>query len=152
MFVCCRRAAGQRDAYIHIWGCRGSQWDGCSSEVHIPEFFFHQPQCHHHLLELQTPETRARRVSKCTKQGHTSNLPHCVREHPPPHSTERGVRESSGSLQSIQDSVCLYVCAYLEWSEKEVAGLGLCLICLFENKIASFPRRTVWYDFLSFTV
>jgi len=60
-FVCSRRrAAGQRDAYIHIWGHGGRQRDRCSSEVHVPELLGHQPQQHRHLLELQTPQTRPR--------------------------------------------------------------------------------------------
>lgn len=40
------------------------------------------------------------------------NLPHCVKEHPPPHPSKRGTGESSGSLWSIQDSQCLYTCVW----------------------------------------
>lgn len=106
-------------------------------------------------LDLSSQAERSRWVRVCVclyvhvrKWDKTSNLPHCVREHPPPQPTEREVGESSGSLQTVQDSLCMFmcVCAHIEHREKKQQQVWFYVLsCLCENKIASFPRLSlVW--------
>lgn len=80
------------------------------------------------------------------KWDQTLNLPDCVREHPPPQPTERGVDESSGSLQSVQASLCVSI----ENREKKMQQVWVYVLSFFlcENKILSVSRLSlVWLSF-----
>lgn len=82
---------------------------------------------------------REESVSVCVcvfgrKCDQTSNLPHCVREYPPPQSTERAAGESSGSLWSIQDSCAsetLCVCVHIENRMRSMQQVGVTVLASF---------------------
>lgn len=158
MLQACCGSAGCVYTHLGIWRQSTGQmfvW-GVHSRVRLPST--PTPSSSPGASDPSNQAEKSRWVHVCVclrrKWDQTSNLPHCVREHPPPQPTEESVSHQAPNRASKTASVCLCecACAYIENREKKKQQVWVYVLS-FSVKIKYLPSPdSVWYDFLSVTI